>query len=87
MDFDQRSAVRALLSAFSGRIAARDLAVELAPFGTVGTGVRLACRTDLDAGALHASLAPYLAVLRAVFDGVVVESDPPDLTLRFTYAV
>ena len=85
MAFDQRSAVRALVSALSGRLLASDLAVELAPDGR-STHARLDCRTDLDAAALAASLAPYLAVLRAVFDDVVVESDPPALTLRFSYA-
>ena len=85
MDFDQRSAVRALVSALSGRLLATDLAVELAAAGN-HTVVRLDCRTALDAAPLTASLAPYLAVLRAVFDDVAVESDPPALTLRFTYA-
>jgi hypothetical protein len=85
MDFGQRSALRALVAALNGRLLAGGLAAELTPAGA-GTAVRLHCRTDLDADALHPSLAPYLAVLRAVFDDVVVHSDPPALTLRFTYA-
>ncbi|BDZ45750.1 hypothetical protein [Naasia aerilata] len=84
MDFDQRSAIRALITALVDRAAVRDLALALRRSGHE-VSVLLRCSTELDSPSLSTRLAPYVAVLRAVFDNLVVEPVPPQLTMRFTY--
>ncbi|WP_210480376.1 hypothetical protein [Naasia sp. SYSU D00948] len=84
MDFDQRAAVRALASGLHDRLAARDIRIALERTGDASR-VLLTCSTDLDEAAVPASLAPYLAVLRVVFEDVALDTSRPDLTLRFSY--
>jgi hypothetical protein len=84
MDFDQRSAVRALITALVDRASVRDLAIALRREGHLAR-VLLTCSSELDPAALSTPLAPYVAVLRAVFDDLVVVRVPPHLTMRFTY--
>jgi hypothetical protein len=84
MNFDQRAAVRALISALADRSIAHDVWIDLR--SDAGASVlALHCATDLSEASLHAALAPYLAVLRVVFDDLVVDATPPSLTLRFSY--
>jgi hypothetical protein len=84
MNFDQRAAVRALISALADRSIAHDVWIDVRPDGSSSV-VTLHCATDLPEPAAHAALAPYLAVLRVVFDDLAVEFSAPSLTLRFAY--
>ncbi|MCU1437922.1 MAG: hypothetical protein JWP66_1009 [Naasia sp.] len=84
MDFDQRAAVRALVGALTFRGGLDPHAVRALVAGRAGTAevtMRIAGRTDLEP-----ALAPYVAVMRAVFAELTLTTDP-DLTLRFTYDV
>lgn len=85
MSFDQRAAMRALLSALAAQSIARDLWIDLSRDRASNT-VILRGTTDLPEPGTHAALSPYLAVLRAVFDDVIVDVAGPELTLRFSYA-
>lgn len=84
MDFEQRSALRAFVVALRERAGAApaDIAVRVVS-GTGQNEVLLTCptpRPDTDR-----LLAPYVAVLRAVFRRVNVGYSPQHVTLRFNY--
>jgi len=84
MTFDQRAAVRALISALVDRAGARDIRIDLERSGDV-CRILLRCASDLDEASLPPTLAPYLAVLRVVFEDVALDTSRPDLSLRFSY--
>ncbi|MCU1570735.1 MAG: hypothetical protein JWR33_1476 [Naasia sp.] len=83
MAFEQRAAVRALVGALGQRLAARNVSVRVT--GTRRATFELSCSTDVGESHLNAVLAPYLAVLRAVFSDLSVAFARPSLTLRFCY--
>lgn len=86
MTLDQRAAVRALLAAIAAvpQPGARNLRVTLRADGPVCHTVII---TDCAAPerAVRAALAPYLAVLRTVFDDVSITVSAPTLTVRFCH--
>jgi len=84
MDFDQRAAVRAVVSALLNRVAVRDLRIELERAGDV-CRVLVHGASDLDEASVATTLAPYLAVLRVVFEDTALDTSPHSLTLRFSY--
>jgi hypothetical protein len=84
MNFDQRAAVRALIGALADRVIARDVWIDLRAEDEASV-LALHCTTDLGEASVQAALAPYLAVLRVVFDRLLVDATPPSLTLRFSY--
>jgi hypothetical protein len=83
MDFDQRAALRAFVGALPDRAGVDPREVRVRIRGTPASAVVLLTIRGGD-DALAAALAPYLAVLRAVFDDLILTIDT-DLTLRFTY--
>lgn len=82
MDFDQRAAVRAFIGVLTGRAGIDPRALRVRVRGAASSTEFLLTVTGGDVP--EATLAPYLAVLRAVVDELTLTLDT-DLTLRFTY--
>ncbi|MCU1558186.1 MAG: hypothetical protein JWN09_2181 [Microbacteriaceae bacterium] len=86
MATDQRTAIRALLVAMIDfpDFDRRDLRIQLSKDGS-GCRGRVAANLDITDHVLHSALAPYFAVMRAVFTDFQIDFVQPTLTLRFSY--
>jgi hypothetical protein len=86
MTTDQRTAVRAMLVAmidFPG-FDRGDLRIRLSRSGP-GCHGRVTAKLNITDHALRSALAPYFAVMRAVFADFQIDFAQPTLTLRFSY--
>ncbi|KQR64916.1 hypothetical protein [Frigoribacterium sp. Leaf172] len=83
---DHRTALRALIVAFAdtGVVDASDIRLVLRA-EEARVDVRLTVATRVSDLTIRHRLAPYFAVLRVVYDDLVVDVTPPHLTLRFSY--
>ncbi|MET4782656.1 hypothetical protein [Glaciihabitans sp. UYNi722] len=86
MGSDQRTAVRALLVAMIDipNFDRHDLRIRLSKEGT-GCRGEIVANLDVADHLLRSALAPYFAVMRAVFTDFQIDSAQPTLTLRFSY--
>ncbi|MFM9920567.1 hypothetical protein [Lacisediminihabitans sp. H27-G8] len=86
MSIGQRTAIRALLVAFTNipGFTRDQLRIVLSDYGGRGHGVITAHLPVADS-VLRSTFAPFLAVLRAVFTHLEVDFMQPELTLRFSY--
>jgi hypothetical protein len=86
MTTDQRTALRAIIVALfeAPNFDTEHLAISLRRYRSQKRGI---LRAAFDTGdhAMKASLAPYLAVMRVVFDSAQAEFTPTGLTIRFSY--
>ena len=83
---DHRTALRALLVAFAdtGVVDASDVRIAVRA-EEARVDIRLTVATRAPDLAVRNRLAPYFAVVRVVYDDLVVDLSPPLLTLRFSY--
>jgi hypothetical protein len=86
MASDHRTALRALIVAFAdtGVVDASDVRLVFRA-EEARVDVRLTVATRASDLTVRHRLAPYFAVLRVVYDDLVVDVTPPHLTLRFSY--
>ncbi|MBB5633533.1 hypothetical protein BKA04_001756 [Cryobacterium mesophilum] len=86
MSIDQRTALRALIVALLDEpsFLPGSMTITLVGSPTTSRGVMTAA-FDREAHDIRTALAPYFAVLRVVFVGLVVDYQNSTLTLRFSY--
>lgn len=86
MSLEQRTAVRALLVALYGNASftPEGASLEITSIGDRCCVVLIAALTSGEY-AVRSDLAPFFAVVRAVFGDLEVEHEQPNLTLRFSY--
>jgi hypothetical protein len=86
MTTDERTAVRAFLSAVNAHVSFIPRNSSIAIVGDRGRClVELRVAMESADRALHGELAPYLAVLRVVFSDLELDNGDAHLTLRFSY--